>query len=122
MASLTRGSETDTAALLPLKPVWFHILLALAEEATHGYAIRQAVEARTNGRIRLWPTTLYGSIGQIEDAGLIEQWIPGEPEDELRRHFYRLTPMGRRVLRAETERLESLARLARVALSRRRLT
>jgi DNA-binding PadR family transcriptional regulator len=112
----------DVDQLLPLKPVWFHILLTLAEQPTHGYAIRQAVETRTDGRIRLWPTTLYGSIGQLEDAGLIEEWEPAQVRDDLPRHFYRLTTLGRRVLLAETERLESLVHLVRAATGRRRLT
>jgi DNA-binding PadR family transcriptional regulator len=120
--STRRATDKDAAPFLPLKPVWFHILLTLSEQATHGYAIRQAVEARTAGQIRLWPTTLYGSIGQIEDAGLIEAWQPAELQDDLPRHFYRLTPLGRRVLLAETERLEQLVGLARATLGRRRLT
>ena len=114
--------KADVDALLPLKPVWFHILLTLAEQPTHGYAIRQAVETRTDGRIRLWPTTLYGSIGQLEDAALIEEWEPAELRDDLPRYFYRLTALGRRVLLAETERLEHLVQLARAATGRRRLT
>lgn len=120
-----RGEGTDraAAAFLPLKPVWFHILLTLSEQATHGYAIRQAVEARTDGAIRLWPTTLYGSIGQLEDAGLIEAWRPAAAaQDDVTRHAYRLTALGRRVLLAETERLDGLVRLARAAMGRRRLT
>lgn len=116
----TQGS--DPLSFLPLKPAWFHILLTLSEESTHGYAIRQAVEARTDGAIRLWPTTLYGSLGHIEDAGLIEEWTPAEARDDLPRRFYRLTAPGRRVLAAETERLEHLVRLARAAMGRRRLT
>ena len=117
-----RAPDREPAAFLPLKPVWFHILLTLSEQASHGYAIRQAVEARTGGQIRLWPTTLYGSIGQLEDAGLIEEWQPAELQDDLPRHFYRLTALGRRVLLAETERLEHLVRLARATMGRRRLT
>jgi DNA-binding PadR family transcriptional regulator len=115
-------AETELARFLPMKPVWFHILLTLSEQPTHGYAIRQAVDARTDGRIRLWPTTLYGTIGQMEDAGLIEEWTPAEVRDALPRRFYRLTPLGRRVLIAETERLEQLVRLARAAIGRRRPT
>lgn len=113
--------EIAPASFLPLKPVWFHILLTLSDQPTHGYAIRQSVEALTEGRIRLWPTTLYGSIGELEDRKLIEEWTPAESADGLARRFYRLTPLGRRVLLAETERLEHLARLARAALKRRRL-
>ena len=115
-------SQPDPARFLPLKPVWFHILLTLSEEATHGYAIRQAVEARTGGSVVLWPTTLYGCIGQLEDAGLIEEWQPDEEPDGLGKRFYRLTHLGRQVLLAETERLEHLVGLARAATSRRRLT
>jgi DNA-binding PadR family transcriptional regulator len=118
----SRPADRDPGTFLPLKPVWFHILLTLSEQAAHGYAIRQAVEARTDGQMRLWPTTLYGSIGQLEDAGLIEEWHQAEPQDDLTRHFYRLTALGRRVLLAETERLEHLVRLARATMGRRRLT
>ena len=123
MAPLARGRPaTDPARLLPLKPVWFHILLALSEGATHGYAIRQAVAARTDGRIVLWPTTLYGSLEQLEAAGLIEEWTPDRQPDDLGKRFYRTTQFGRQVLIAETERLEHLVRLARGATRRRRLT
>lgn len=117
-----RPLEAEAALFLPLKPVWFHILLTLSEDAAHGYAIRQAVEARTNGRIRLWPTTLYGSIGEIEDAGLIEECQPSKARDELPRRSYRLTALGHQVLVAETERLEGLVRMARAALRRKRAT
>lgn len=110
------------AAFLPLKPAWFHILLALAEEHAHGYAIRQAVTARTGGRLQLWPATLYGSIGELEDAGLIEERPSAETQDALARRIYKLTRLGTRVLLAETERLETLVRLARAAFGRRRLT
>ena len=117
-----RRAEPDPAGFLPLKHAWFHILLTLSEQPAHGYAIRQAVETRTDGQVRLWPTTLYGTIGQLEDAGLIEEWQPRELSDDLPRHFYRLTALGRRVLLAETDRLEALVALARAAMGRRRLT
>lgn len=118
----TRSGDPALVPFLPLKPVWFHILLTLSEHPSHGYAIRQAVEARTEGRIRLWPTTLYGSIGELADAGLIEEWRPADRHDELARRFYRLTTLGRRVLLAEIERLEDLLRLARAAVAGGRLT
>ena len=113
--------QADAASFLPLKPAWFHILLTVAEAPSHGYAIRQAVEARTNGALRLWPATLYGSIGAMEDAGLLERWTGApQPDDDVERRFYRVTALGRRMLRAETERLESLARLGRAAMRRKR--
>ncbi|MGH7501806.1 MAG: PadR family transcriptional regulator [Longimicrobiales bacterium] len=109
-------SEADrVGSLLPLKPSWFHILLALREEAAHGFAIRSRVEERTAGGIRLWPVTLYGSIRQMVEEGLIEG-LEGEEgaEADGRRRYYRLTGFGRAVLLAEADRLESLVREARM--------
>src|SRR5262249_4827406 len=117
-----RPVDSGVSGFLPLKPVWFHILLTLSEQPTHGYAIRQAVEARTDGQLRLWPTTLYGAITELEDAKLIDEWHSARQDDDVPRRFYRVTPLGRRVLVAETARLEQLVRLARVATARRRLT
>ena len=112
----------DPASFLPLKPAWFHVLLTLSEAQAHGYAIRQSVEARTEGALRLWPATLYGTIGELDDRGLIEECAPGRQPDDLVRRIFRLTPLGRRVLLAETERLENLARLARASMRRKRLS
>lgn len=99
---------------LPLKPAAFHILLALADGARHGYAIRTLVEELTRGGIRLWPATLYGSVRQLTEAGLIEP-VAGaaEGDDDARRIYYALTVLGRRVLAAETERLRALVEYAR---------
>src|SRR5262245_51064181 len=108
------------AAFLPLKPVWFHILVTLADEAAHGYVIRQAVEARTEGRIRLWPTTLYGALGELRRAELIDEVESAQADMEGARRTYRLTPFGRDVLAAETARLEDLLHIARTALGRSR--
>lgn len=110
------------AAFLPLKPVWFHILITLAEEPSHGYAIRQAVETRTAGEIRLWPTTLYGALGQLQAESLIDE-VPSEASDDaVPKRTYKLTPLGRKVISAEIERLESLLDLARAATGRVRLS
>jgi DNA-binding PadR family transcriptional regulator len=117
-----RQAEPDAGHFLPLKPVWFHILLTLSEQPTHGYAIRQAVAKRTDGQLTLWPATLYGSISELEDGGLIDEWEPSGRQDDVSRRFYRVTPLGTRVLVRETERLETLVRLARAATGRRRLT
>jgi DNA-binding PadR family transcriptional regulator len=108
------------AAFLPLKPVWFHILVTLADEAAHGYAVRQAVEARTDGRIRLWPATLYGALSELLRAGLIDEIESPETEPEVPRRTYQLTALGRDVLSAETRRLEELLHIARNALGRSR--
>jgi hypothetical protein len=66
----------------PLKPTWFHVLLALADGPQHGYAIRGLVEARGGGAVKLWPVTLYGSIRQLEERGLIAE--TGASEDDGR--------------------------------------
>jgi DNA-binding PadR family transcriptional regulator len=100
----------------PLKPALFHILLALADGAQHGFAIREIVEERTDGAVRLWPATLYGSIREMTGAGWIEP-LEGEddPDDDQRRRYYRLSPLGRDVLRAETDRLQALVDVARAS-------
>lgn len=92
----------------------FHILLVLATRPLHGYAIRQEVEERTEGAVRLWPATLYGTLSELTRDGLIEETAsPGGEDDDPRRKYYALTAEGRRALGAEAARLEGLARLAR---------
>jgi len=99
---------------LPLKPNWFHVLLSLANEEQHGYGIMQEVLSRTDGKIRLWPATLYGTLERLLHADLIAE-AKRRPSDEedARRRYYRLTPLGRRVLAAESARLEDLVRVIR---------
>ncbi|MGO9437802.1 MAG: PadR family transcriptional regulator [Terracidiphilus sp.] len=100
---------------LPLKPNWFHVLLSLANEEQHGYGIMQEVLERTNGMIRLWPATLYGTLERLLDADLIAE-VKGRPSgdgEDARRRYYRLTALGRRVLAAESMRLEDLVRVIR---------
>ena len=107
----------EAAALLPLAPAAFHILLALAEEDRHGYAVMQEVARRTGGELNLGPATLYRSIQRMLEQGLIEEVRerpPAERDDE-RRRYYRVTRFGREVARAEAARLTSLVRLARAA-------
>ncbi|MGO9256078.1 MAG: PadR family transcriptional regulator [Bryobacteraceae bacterium] len=98
---------------LPLKPHWFHVLLSLADREQHGYGIMQEVLERTGGKVRLWPATLYGTLKRLLDAGLIDESAvrPAPDEDDARRRYYRLTRLGRRVLAAESERLEDLVRV-----------
>jgi|SRR5687767_10158297 len=108
--------SADVAELLPLPPATFHILLALAAGDRHGYGIIQDVEARTEGALRLSPGTLYRSIQRLLEQGLIvEPRRPMSRLDDPRRRYYRITPFGTAVARAETRRLAQLVRLARVA-------
>ncbi len=102
------------AKLLPLPPATFHILLALSDQDRHGYAIIQDVEARTRGELRLSAGTLYRSIARMVQQDLITEVARRKTaEDDARRRYYRLTPFGQAVARAEVGRLAELLRLAR---------
>jgi DNA-binding PadR family transcriptional regulator len=105
----------DTDALLPLPPATFHILLSLAEGDRHGYGIIQDVEQRTGGELRLSAGTLYRSIQRMLEQGLLVESTrrPAPAEDDERRRYYRLTPFGTAVARAEARRLSELVRMAR---------
>jgi DNA-binding PadR family transcriptional regulator len=109
-------ARENPAAFLPLKTNWFHILLSLAGEDQHGYGIMQEVLDRTGGKVRLWPATLYGSLKRLIEAGLIEESgdRPSRELDDARRRYYRLTRLGRRVLDAESARLQELVRILQV--------
>ena len=102
-------------SFLPLTPAVFHILLALADDEKHGYAIMQEVELMTEGQIQMGPGTLYGSIKRMLAASLIEESDdrPDPTLDDERRRYYRQTGLGRRVLRAEIDRMAALMTLAR---------
>jgi len=100
-----------------MPPAVFHILTVLASGEQHGYAILRAVRERTNGRMRLGPGTLYRSIHRMLEEGLIEELDerPDPAEDDERRRYYRITPLGEAVARAEARRLSELVRLARAS-------
>ena len=101
--------------LLPLTPAVFHIMLALADAERHGYAIIKEVESLTDGRMRLGPGTLYGSIKRMLEEGLIEESDerPDPSLDDERRRYYRLTEFGRRVAAAEAGRFQRVVAAAR---------
>lgn len=94
----------------------FHILLALADRERHGYHIMQEVDERTEGKVKLGPGTLYGSIKRMLADGLIEELDerPDPDMDDERRRYYRLTDFGFRVATAEAKRLEALVKSARI--------
>lgn len=108
-------AKLDPQAFLPLKTNWFHILLSLSGQEQHGYGIMNEVLERSGGKIRLWPATLYGTLKRLIDAELIEESDerPAAEFDDARRRYYRLTKLGRRVLDAESERLEELVGILR---------
>ena len=107
----------DPSPFLPLPLATFHILVAVAEEGRHGYAIIQDVETRTGGVLRMSPGTLYRSIQRMLEDGLIEEMRerPAPEHDDERRRYYRITHLGGVVARAEAQRLTDLVGFARAA-------
>ena len=99
----------------PLPATAFQILLALADGDLHGYGIMRRVEEQTNGRTRLGPGTLYGSIQAILEEGFIEEVDRGPDQEggDERRRYYRLTSSGRKLARSEADRLADVLRVAR---------
>jgi DNA-binding PadR family transcriptional regulator len=98
----------DPARFLPLSPHQFHILLALTDGECHGYGLIRQIERRTDGALRLGTGTLYTAVARLVELGLIAD--AGRADE--RRRFYRLLPLGRAVLNAETARLQTLLRYA----------
>lgn len=100
---------------LPLTPAVLHILLALSAGERHGYAIMQEIAQFTGVMFTIGPGTLYRSIKQMLEQGLIaEAEMRADPAlDDERRRYYKLTGKGERVLRAELARLDALLRVAR---------
>jgi DNA-binding PadR family transcriptional regulator len=105
----------------PLKPAALLVLVSLAAGDRHGYALKRDVAARTGGRLRLGPATLYRTLGALLQGGLIEESgrRPAPELDDERRRYYRITALGRTVVRTEARRLEELAAAARAVLSER---
>lgn len=110
-----KSRDLEIDSLLPLPPATFHILLALAGEDRHGYAIIQDVAARTGGELKLSPGTLYRSVQRMQEQGLIVETRerPAPELDDERRRYYRITPFGNTVAKAEARRLTQLVKMAR---------
>jgi DNA-binding PadR family transcriptional regulator len=108
--------------LLPLRPVVFHVLLSLAEDERHGYAIVQDIAERESARLQLEPGNLYRTLKFMLDEGLIEESDrrPVAGKDDERRRYYRITKFGRQAAIAEARRLEALAAEARARFAPRR--
>jgi DNA-binding PadR family transcriptional regulator len=111
--------STEPRAFLPLTEATLYILLSLAAGQKHGYAVRQDVEAMSLGRITLSTSTLYSALGRLLDQALIVRVENGpdqRPGPGLPRKAYELSELGRRVLQAEVDRLQSLTATARLRL------
>ena len=99
----------------PLTPAVLHILLALSTEQRHGYAIMKQVESDSQGKVKMGPGTLYGSIGRMLEAGLIRETdkkIDADLDDE-RRIYYQITTLGQKALGAELDRYREVVAIAK---------
>lgn len=119
-------AKDDIDRFLPLTPATLHILLALAADDLHGYAIMQEVARQSEDRYKLGPGTLYDNLQRLTDQGLVRETSAGKRPagSDSRRRYYRLNTLGRRVLSAEITRLESVVRDAkqRIPLPQTRAT
>jgi DNA-binding PadR family transcriptional regulator len=111
------ADDPPVDSLLPLPPATLHILMALADDDRHGYAIIQEIATRTNGAVQMSAGTLYRSIQRMIEQGLIVevQERPAPEFDDERRRYYRISKFGTIVARAEVRRLQGLVRLARAS-------
>ncbi len=103
----------EATPFLPLSPAVFHVLVSLADGDRHGYAIIKEVSGRTEGAERMGAGTLYAILKRLLESELIVEVPAGRDADDQRRRYYRLTSLGRRVAKAEVERLERASTLAR---------
>jgi len=109
------ATASDPKTPPTLTPAAFHIMLVLAGGENHGYAIMREVAEHTDGKMRLGPGSLYGTIKRMLADGWIEESDerPDPELDDERRRYYRLTSVGRKLVKAEAERLEQLVKVAR---------
>ncbi len=108
--------------LTPLSTATFHILLCLGEGERHGYAIKREIAKRTNGKLKLGPGVLYGSINKLLELGFIEESgeRPDPHLDDERRRYYKITRLGKQAARAEGARLREMADLAAITFGKTR--
>lgn len=104
-----------------MKPKMLHILLALADGPRHGYSIMQEVAARTDGEVRVWPAAMYGTLRELEEQDLIAESDKRPTDDDERRRYFALTPLGKRVLGEEVRRLEDIVDRARASQALRKV-
>src|ERR1700730_4758577 len=114
-AETLSAAKTNAEPFGPLTPSMVHVLVALAGDDLHGYAILKEVQLRTGGKVRLSTGTLYGIIKRLLADGLIveRRSRPAEAEDDERRRYYRLTAQGRELAAAEAERMDEVLSIAR---------
>jgi len=109
------SSKKKPEEFIPLTPRTFHILLALKDGVEHGYAIMKEVDETSGGRVQIGPGTLYEAISRLVESGLLKEVSSPAAfnKDKRRRRFYKLTSLGRKVMRLEAQRLAELVRYVR---------
>ncbi len=108
--------KKDFNSFLPLSPATLHILLSLAGNDLHGYAIMQEISRQSEGRYKLGPGTLYDNLQKLIDQQMVQELGHRPGDEDPRRRYYRLTSFGRGVLAAEVTRLETVVRDAKLHL------
>lgn len=108
--------KEDLSPFLPLSSATLHILLSLAGEELHGYAIMQEVRRQSEGKYKLGPGTLYDNLQKLIDRKLVEELGRRPGDDDPRRRYYRLSSLGRGVLTAEIARLDDVVREGKLRL------
>ena len=102
---------------VPLSTAVLHILLALAGQERHGYAIMTEIASQSGGRYKMGPGTLYDNLDRLIEGGLVEEHNRRPANDDPRRRYYRLTKLGKRVLSAEADRLAEVVKVVRTHLA-----
>lgn len=110
--------NADVTNFLPLSAASLHILLALAGEDLHGYAIMQEIARQSGGKYKIGPGTFYDNLQKLIQREWVQELGRRQNDDDPRRRYYRLTSFGQRVLAAETARLAEVVREARSRLQR----
>jgi len=108
--------KDNASSFLPLSPATLHILLSLAADDLHGYAIMQEIARQSGGKYKLGPGTLYDNLQKLIERKFVQELGHRPGDDDPRRRYYRLTSLGRGVLTAETDRLSEVVREARLRL------
>jgi len=109
-------SRESLSRTRPLSEPVLWILLSLAAEPQHGYALMKRVDSLSGGRVRMTTGTLYGALARLLEDRWIERFETGDTSRD--KQAYHLTAAGRARLRGETERLRRLARVAARLMSR----
>jgi DNA-binding PadR family transcriptional regulator len=111
-----RFMKENPSSFLPLAPAALHILLSLAGQEMHGYAIMQEVQRQSEGKYRMGPGTLYDNLQKMIERRLVEELGRKPGDEDPRRRYYRLSPLGRGVLAAEISRLDGVVREGKMRL------